>query len=137
MILFIKKIEMCEAYHVHAVADVNASKVFIADFVPWQKIDIIDFASLQIVDDLSRTQRFYEVKVQARLAERFPLPTRPVVFRLTSIFNQTYLLGVPHLCPPFPTVKMEDRIPAKPSDERGCTLSVSLKSAYLMPEISE
>ena len=126
MIRYINKVEWCEARHLRlAVPMTDNLTVYCADHMPYQKIDIIGLAELEVADSVDNGVRVWTSKLSAALPCRLPTPSTPVSLRLTATDGTRYLLGLSNR--PYPTITFSDKHPSGVGQPCSCVLNAVLK----------
>lgn len=128
MLLHIRRIDACEAYHLaSALIYPKTALVFLHELMPWRRIDIAALAALETSEEVEKGVRLFTTKLTATLAgERMPLPERPLAYRLTTVGGQQFLLGTAFR--PFPLTTQETVAPSRAAEVSAVTLSVKWTS---------
>ena len=133
-LLYIRKIEYCEAYHLRRVVILPAqAKALVQEPMPWQEIPIVGLAKLESSEEVENGTRIITSKLTATIACQIQLPTSPLSFRITDVRGKTYLFGTSNAPHPLPT--FSSQIAENPSGEANHALSLQYKSSLVLLEI--
>lgn len=134
MIRYINKVEWCEARHLRlAVPMTDNLTVYCEDYMPYQKIEIVGLAELEVSDSVDNGFRVWTSKLAAAMPCRLPTPSSPMSFRLTATDGTRYILGLSSR--PFPTVTFLDKHPSGLGQPCSCTMNVVLKGPIPMLKV--
>jgi hypothetical protein len=115
MLLYIHKIEWCEAYHLKsALLMPHDRRVILRDVVPWRTLPIVGLAALETTEEIENGVRLHTTKLSATLEETFVFPEQPIVFLASSVNGSRFLIGTPQR--PFPLISHETIIPNNSSE---------------------
>ena len=115
MLLYIHKIEYCEAYHLQsAILMPHDRRVILRDVVPWRTLPIVGLAALETTEEMENGVRLHTTKLSATLEETFVFPERPVVFLASSVNGSRFLIGTAQR--PFPWVSQNTILPSSASE---------------------
>ena len=129
MLLYIHKIEWCEAYHLQsAILMPHDRRVILRDVVPWRTLPIVGLAALETTEEMENGVRLHTTKLSATLEETFVFPERPVVFLASSVNGSRFLIGTAQR--PFPLVNQNSVLPSDSAENSFTELVVSLHSYY-------
>lgn len=136
MLLYLNKVEVCNARHLHTVVIDNEKKcAIVQDWVPWEIIPAVQLSSLTITDEMRNGQRVYTSKLTIRLQQPdIQLPSQ-AAFRLTDVDGRQYLLGLSER--PYPACNVEETRPADPSEPSLSVLKVEQLSIHPMLRICD
>lgn len=128
MLLHIRRIDSCEAYHlVKTLILPKEAQAFLTEPVPWRRIDIAGLAVLETSEEVEKGVRTHTTKLTATLVgKRMPLPDRPLAYRLTTVGGQQFLLGTGFR--PFPLTTQETVAPSRAAEVSAVSLSVKWTS---------
>ena len=125
MLLYIHKIEWCEAYHLQsAILMPHDRRVILRDVVPWRTLPIVGLAALETSEEVEDGVRLHTTKLSATLEETFVFPERPVAFLASSVNGSRFLIGTAQR--PFPLVAQEELLPNHSSEPSCTNLSISV-----------
>ena len=104
MLLYIHKIEYCEAKHLKsAIFLPNHFKVILKEVMPWRQVPIVGLAALETGDELDNGVRLHTQKLTATLETEYVFPQSPTVFLITAVNGMQYLIGTADV--PFPLIQ--------------------------------
>ena len=94
MLLYIHKIEYCEAKHLKsAIFLPNHFKVILKEVMPWREVPIVGLATLETGDELDNGVRLHTQKLTATLETEYVFPQSPTVFLITAVNGTQFLIG--------------------------------------------
>ena len=126
-LLYIRKIEYCEAYHLRRSVILPAqAKALVREPMPWQELPMVGLASLETTEEVDKGVRITTIKLQAKLCRSVILPASPLSFRLTDVQGKTFLLGT--AAAPHPLVAIPLQVADNPRNEANSTFSIKLKN---------
>ena len=126
-LLYIRKIEYCEAYHLRRAVILPAqAKALVQEPMPWQELPMVGLASLETTEEVDKGVRITTVKLQAKLCRSVTLPASSLSFRITDVHGKTLLLGT--AAAPHPLVVISTQVADNPSNEATCIISVTYKN---------
>ena len=126
MIRYINKVEWCDARHLRlAVPMTDSLTVYCRDYMPYQKIEIVGLAELEVSDSVDNGVRVWTSKLAAVLPCRLPTPANPVSLRLTATDGTRYILGLSNR--PYPTITFSDKHPSGLEQPCSCVMNAVLK----------
>ena len=129
MLLYIHKIEWCEAYHLKsALLMPHDRRVILRDVVPWRTLPIVGLAALETSEEVEDVVRFHKTKLSATLEETFVFPERPVAFLASSVNGSRFLIGTAQR--PFPLVNQNSVLPSNSTENCITELVVTLSSNF-------
>lgn len=104
MLLYIHKIEYCEAKHLKsAIYLPNHFKVILKEVMPWREVPIVGLAALETGDELDNGVRLHTQKLSATLETEYVFPQSPTVFLITAVNGTQYLIGTADA--PYPLIQ--------------------------------
>lgn len=104
MLLYIHKIEYCEAKHLKsAIFLPNHFKVILKEVMPWREVPFVGLAALETGDELDNGVRLHTQKITATLETEYVFPHSPIVFVITAVNGMQYLIGTAET--PYPLIK--------------------------------
>lgn len=104
MLLYIHKIEYCEAKHLKsAIFLPDHFKVILKEVMPWREVPIVGLAALETGDELDNGVRMHTQKLTATLETEYVFPQSPTVFLITAVNGMQYLIGTADA--PFPLIR--------------------------------
>lgn len=122
MLLYIHKIEWCEAYHLQsAILMPHDRRAILRDVAPWRTLPIVGLAALETTEEMENGVRLHTTKLSATLEETFVFPECPVAFLASSVNGSRFLIGTAQR--PFPLVSQNTILPTE-SSEICCTILV-------------
>jgi hypothetical protein len=81
MLLYIHKIEYCEAKHLKsAIFLPDYFKVILKEVMPWREVPIVGLAALETGDELDNGVRIHTQKLTATLETEYVFPQSPIEF---------------------------------------------------------
>ena len=127
MLLYIHKIEWCEAYHLQsAILMPHDRRVILRDVVPWRTLPIVGLAALETSEEVEDGVRLHTTKLSATLEETFVFPEQPVVFLASSVNGSRFLIGTAQQ--PFPLVNQNSVLPSNSTENSITELVVNFTS---------
>lgn len=126
MIRYVNKIEVTEAKYLSSATVIKKAGVMIPDGVSFTGIDMVGLASLDISDKINNKERIFSSKLVAFLPERIEIADRKLCFRITTVQNETFLMGTG--ARPFPVVELSETVPDSVGSRCGCTMTVTYTS---------
>ena len=127
-LLYIRKIEYCEAYHLRRAVILPAqAKALVQEQMPWQELPMVGLASLETTEDVDKSVRITTIKLQAKLCRSATLPVSPLSFRITDVLGETLLLGTASA--PHPFVAISAKVADNPQNEATYTFTLQQKSS--------
>lgn len=125
MLLYIHKIEWCEAYHLKsALLMPHDRRVILRDVVPWRTLPIVGLAALETSEEVEDGVRLHTTKLSATLEETFVFPERPIAFLASSVNGSRFLIGTAQR--PFPLTVQEKQLPNQTSEMSYTQLTISV-----------
>ena len=104
MLLYIHKIEYCEAKHLKsAIYLPDHFKVVLKEVMPWREVPIVGLAALETGDELDNGVRLHTQKLTATLETEYVFSQSPTVFLITAVNGMQYLLGTSDA--PYPLIQ--------------------------------
>ena len=129
MLLYIHKIEWCEAYHLKsALLMPYDRRVILRDVVPWRTLPIVGLAALETSEEIEDGVRLHTTKLSATLEETFVFPERPVAFLASSVNGSRFLIGTAQR--PFPLVNQNSVLPSNSAENCITELVVNFTSQF-------
>jgi hypothetical protein len=133
MLLYIHKIEYCEAKHLKsAIFLPNHFKVILKEVMPWREVPIVGLAALETGDELDNGVRLHTQKLTATLETEYVFPQSPIAFLITAVNGMQYLIGTPDA--PFPSVQQNSFISSAVNNVCNIELHINLSSS--IPQLS-
>ena len=115
MLLYIHKIEWCEAYHLQsAILMPHDRQAILRDVAPWRTLPIVGLAALETTEEMENGVRLHTTKLSATLEETFVFPERPVAFLASSVNGSRFLVGTPQQ--PFPFISQNTILPSNSAE---------------------
>lgn len=128
MIRFIKKVEWCEAKHLHlAVPLPDNISVYCEDYMPYRELPIVGLASMEVADKVDKGRRVWTSKVSATLPSRPSVPNAPMSIRLTAVDGTQYIMGLSSR--PHPVITVQDKFPDSPTGQCSCIFSATMQGS--------
>ena len=104
MLLYIHKIEYCEAKHLKSAVYIpNYFKVILKEVMPWREVPIVGLAALETGGEVENGVRLHTQKLTATLETEYVLPQMPTAFLITAVNGMQYLIGTANS--PFPLIQ--------------------------------
>ena len=129
MLLYIHKIELCEAYHLKsALLMPHDRRVILRDVVPWRTLPIVGLTALETSEEVEDGVRLHTTKLSATLEETFVFPEQPVVFLASSVNGSRFLVGTAQQ--PFPMVSQNSILPSNSAENCVTELVVNFTSQF-------
>ena len=129
MLLYIHKIEWCEANHLKsALLMPHDRRVILRDVVPWRTLPIVGLAALETSEEVEDGVRLHTTKLSATLEETFVFPGRPVAFLASSVNGSRFLIGTAQR--PFPLVNQNSVLPSNSAENSITELVVNFTSQF-------
>lgn len=127
MLLYIHKIEWCEAYHLKSsLLMPHDRRVILRDVVPWRTLPIVGLAALETSEEVEDGVRLHTIKLSATLEETFVFPGRPVAFLASSVNGSRFLIGTAQR--PFPLVSQNTILPSNSAENCIVELNIQILS---------
>ena len=129
MLLYIHKIEYCEAKHLKSAFFLpNHFKVILKEVMPWREVPIVGLAALETGDELDNGVRLHTQKITATLETEYVFPQSPTVFLITAVNGTQYLLGTSDA--PFPLIQQNTILSSNAAENAITVLDVNLTSQF-------
>lgn len=129
MLLYIHKIEYCEAKHLKSVIYLpDHFKVILKEVMPWREVPIVGLAALETGDELDNGVRLHTQKITATLETEYVFPQSPTVFLITVINGTQYLLGTSDA--PFPLIQQNTILSSNTAENAITELIVNFTSHF-------
>lgn len=129
MLLYIHKIEWCEAYHLKsALLMPHDRRAILRDVAPWRTLPIVGLAALETTEEMENGVRLHTTKLSATLEETFVFPERPVAFLASSVNGSRFLIGTAQR--PFPLVSQNTNMPSNSAENCITEMVVNLSSNF-------
>lgn len=129
MLLYIHKIEYCEAKHLKsAIFLPNHFKVILKEVMPWREVPIVGLAALETGDELDNGVRLHTQKLTATLETEYVFPQSPTVFLITAVNGMQYLIGTADA--PYPLIKQNTILSSNAAENAITVLDVNLTSQF-------
>ena len=128
MLLYIHKIEYCEAKHLKsAISLPNHFKVILKEVMPWREVSIVGLAALETGDELDNGVRLHTQKLTATLETEYVFPQSPTVFLITAVNGMQYLIGTADA--PYPLIQQNTNFESNAGGTTATELVVSFSSS--------
>ena len=128
MLLYIHKIEYCEAKHLKsAIYLPNHFKVILKEVMPWREVPIVGLAALEAGDELDNGVRLHTQKLTATLETEYVFPQSPTVFLITAVNGMQYLIGTADA--PYPLIQQNANFESSAGGTTAIELVVSFSSS--------
>lgn len=129
MLLYIHKIEHCEAKHLKsAIYLPDQFKVILKEVMPWREVPIVGLAALETGDELDNGVRLHTQKLTATLETEYVFPQLHTVFLITAVNGTQYLIGSSDA--PFPLIQQNTILPSNAGENAITELVVNLTSQF-------
>ena len=129
MLLYIHKIEWCEAYHLKsAILMPHDRQAILRDVAPWRTLPIVGLAALETTEEMENGVRLHTTKLSATLEETFVFPERPVAFLASSVNGSRFLIGTAQQ--PFPLITQNTILPSNSAENCITEMVVNLSSNF-------
>lgn len=129
MLLYIHKIEWCEAYHLQsAILMPYDRRVILRDVAPWRTLPIVGLAALETTEEMENGVRLHTTKLSATLEETFVFPERPIAFLASSVNGSRLLIGTAQR--PFPLITQNTILPSNSAENCITEMVVNLSSNF-------
>ena len=129
MLLYIHKIEWCEAYHLQsAILMPHDRRAILRDVAPWRTLPIVGLAVLETTEEMENGVRLHTTKLSATLEETFVFPERPVAFLASSVNGSRFLIGTAQQ--PFPLITQNTILPSNSAENCITEMVVNLSSNF-------
>lgn len=129
MLLYIHKIEWCEAYHLQsAILMSHDRRAILRDVAPWRTLPIVGLAALETTEEMENGVRLHTTKLSATLEETFVFPERPVAFLASSVNGSRFLIGTAQQ--PFPLITQNTILPSNSAENCITEMVVNLSSNF-------
>ena len=129
MLLYIHKIEWCEAYHLlSAILMPHDRRAILRDVAPWRTLPIVGLAALETTEEMENGVRLHTTKLSATLEETFVFPERPIAFLASSVNGIRFLVGTAQR--PFPLITQNTILPSNSAENCITEMVVNLSSNF-------
>ena len=129
MLLYIHKIEWCEAYHLQsAILMPHDRQAILRDVAPWRTLPIVGLAALETTEEMENGVRLHTTKLSATLEETFVFPERPIAFLASSVNGSRFLVGTAQR--PFPLITQNTILPSNSAENCITEMVVNLSSNF-------
>ena len=129
MLLYIHKIEWCEAYHLQsAILMSHDRRAILRDVAPWRTLPIVGLAALENTEEVENGVRLHTTKLSATLEETFVFPERPIAFLASSVNGSRFLVGTAQR--PFPLITQNTILPSNSAENCITEMVVNLSSNF-------
>lgn len=129
MLLYIHKIEWCEAYHLQsAILMSHDRRAILRDVAPWRTLPTVGLAALETTEEMENGVRLHTTKLSATLEETFVFPERPIAFLASSVNGSRLLIGTAQR--PFPFITQNTILPSNSSENCVTEMVVNLSSNF-------
>ena len=129
MLLYIHKIEYCEAKHLKsAIFLPNHFKVILKEVMPWREVPIVGLATLETGDELDNGVRLHTQKLTATLETEYVFPQSPTVFLITAVNGTQFLIGTADA--PLPLIQQNTIFSANAAENAITELIVNFTSQF-------
>jgi hypothetical protein len=130
MLLYIHKIEYCEAKHLtSAIFLPDHFKVILKEVMPWREVAIVGLAALETGEELDNVVLLHMQKLTATLETEYVLPQSPTFFLITAVNGMQYLIGTADA--PFPLIQQNTILSSNASENAITELVVNFTSQNL------
>ena len=129
MLLYIHKIEYCEAKHLKsAIYLPDHFKVILKEVMPWREVPIVGLAALETGDELDNGVRLHTQKLTATLETEYVFPQSPTVFLITAVNGMQYIIGTTDA--PYPLIQQNTILSSNATENAITVLDVNLTSQF-------
>lgn len=129
MLLYINKIEYCEAKHLKsAIFLPDYFKVILKEVMPWREVPIVGLAALETGDELDNGVRSHTQKLTATLETEYVFPQSPLVFLITAVNGMQYIIGTADA--PYPLIQQSTILSSNAGENAITELVVNLTSQF-------
>ena len=129
MLLYIHKIEWCEAYHLKsAILMPHDRRAILRDVAPWRTLPTVGLAALETTEEMENGVRLHTTKLSATLEETFVFPERPIAFLASSVNGSRLLIGTAQR--PFPLITQNTILPSNSAENCITEMVVNLSSNF-------
>lgn len=129
MLLYIHKIEWCEAYHLKSAQLMpHNRRVILRNVAPWRTLPIVGLAALETTEEMENGVRLHTTKLSATLEETFVFPERPIAFLASSVNGSRLLIGTAQR--PFPLITQNTILPSNSAENCITEMVVNLSSNF-------
>ena len=129
MLLYIHKIEWCEAYHLQsAILMSHDCRAILRDVAPWRTLPTVGLAALETTEEMENGVRLHTTKLSATLEETFVFPERPIAFLASSVNGSRLLIGTAQR--PFPLITQNTILPSNSAENCITEMVVNLSSNF-------
>lgn len=129
MLLYIHKIEYCEAKHLKsAIFLPDHYMVILKEVMPWREVPIVGLAALETGDELDNGVRLHTQKLTATLETEYVFPQSPTVFLITAVNGMLYLIGTADA--PYPLIEQNAILSSNAAENTITVLDVNLTSQF-------
>ena len=129
MLLYIHKIEYCEAKHLKsAIFLPDHYKVILKEVMPWREVPIVGLAALETGDELDNGVRMHTQKLTVTLETEYVFPQSPTVFLITAVNGMQYLIGTADA--PYPLIQQNTILLSNAAENAITELIVNFTSHF-------
>ena len=129
MLLYIHKIEYCEAKHLKsAIFLPDHFKVILKEVLPWREVPIVGLAALETGDELDNGVRLHTQKLTATLETEYVFPQSPTVFLITAVNGMQYIIGTADA--PYPLIQQSTIFSSNAAENAVTELVVNYTSHF-------
>lgn len=129
MLLYIHKVEYCEAKHLKsAIYLPDHFKVILKEVMPWREVPIVGLAALETGDELDNGVRLHTQKLTATLETEYVFPQSPTVFLITAVNGMQYIIGTTDA--PYPLIQQNTILSSNATENAITVLDVNLTSQF-------
>ena len=129
MLLYIHKIEWCEAYYLQsAILMSHDRRAILRDVAPWRTLPTVGLAALETTEEMENGVRLHTTKLSATLEETFVFPERPIAFLASSVNGSRLLIGTAQR--PFPLITQNTFLPSNSAENCFTELVANFTSQF-------
>lgn len=126
----VKRIDRCNAQHLRwGVPVPDGKRIYMPDYMPWERVCISGFASLEVSDSIENGVRTFTTELTATLEDIPEYSAVPLAYRVTFQDGSTAVIGLADR--PYPTTTIADKHEKKASSSSVCTLTVNWTGKYM------
>lgn len=129
-LVHINKVEYARVAEVLSLRLINKHSCVLKNVVNFKEIPIEGLVSVKIEDVVQNNEIIYTSTATFRTCDKSPWNDRKLVFRLTSVNGNVFILG--NRSRPYPIIKEINPYPEKPNDDTLKTVQVTWKATTPM-----
>lgn len=122
ILLNIKSITYAECSDIYNLLFIPGLGVKLPENASFQKLDIVNLAFAETISKYENKTRLFTTTVKAKLPEQFDVNNRHLIFILSTVNSERFLLGLPYH--PYPIITTTFSMPENMAEPSGCTIII-------------